>query len=155
VVHLPRADLYFHFFIWEAHMDEVSVLVVVDVEGALSSGSTGGLGNNVYLIDTNKYMGSGGEGQAELSTTCQDGQVINWTAAPVDPNTQIQITGFTGGAVNSKIIIPQQVNTPAGSYWSARVEAQGNTGSQQYSITMSADGTSMTFDPYLNIQAAP
>lgn len=136
-------------------MDEVSVLVVVDVEGALSTGPTGGLGNNVYLIDTNKYVGSGGEGNPELSTTCQDGQVVNWNVATVDPNTSITITGFTGGAVNSKIIIPQQVNTPSGSYWSARVEAQGNTGSQQYSITMNAEGTSMTFDPYLNIQAAP
>lgn len=136
-------------------MNVVSVLVVVDVEGALSTGPTGGLQNNVYMVDTNKFFGSGDEGGVELSTVCQDGQQINWGVATVDPNTQIAITGFTGGAITSKIINPQQVNTPEVTYWSALVEAQGNTGSQQYSITMNAEGTSMTFDPYLNIQAAP
>jgi hypothetical protein len=135
-------------------MNQVSVLVVVDVEGALSTGPTGGLGNNVYMVDTNKYMGSGDEGQAELTTVCQDGQVINWTVAPVAPDTQIEISGFTGGAVNSKYINPQKVTTPGGTYWSTAVEAQGATGSQQYSITMMAEGTKMSFDPFLNIVAA-
>lgn len=136
-------------------MDEVSVLIVVDVEGAMSSGPTGGLGNNVYMVDTNKFFGSGNEGQAELITACQDGQVINWSVAPVAPDTQITITGFTGVAVNTRIITPQAVNAPAGTYWSARVEAQGATGNQQYSITMDAEGTKMGFDPFLNIQTAP
>lgn len=131
-------------------MNQVSVLIVVDVEGALANG----LGNNVYLVDTNKYTGSGAEGTNELVTACLDGQVINWTVSPIAPSTSIQITAFTGGMVDDKICVPKQYSSPDGPYWSGRVEAQGFTGQQQYSVTMSADGHSMTFDPFLQISAA-
>ncbi|NQV26837.1 MAG: hypothetical protein HQ518_21005, partial [Rhodopirellula sp.] len=51
-------------------MATVNVLVAVDVEGALSSGS---LGANTYMVDTNKYMGSGAEGTDELKTSLNIG----------------------------------------------------------------------------------
>jgi hypothetical protein len=132
-------------------MNTVSVLIVVDVEGALAQG----LPSNVYLVDTNKYVGSGNEGQAELVTACTNGDTINWTVAPVAPETSVSITGFTGQMVNDAMCTPQQVNAPGGIYWSGIVQAQQFTGQQQYSVTLSADGQTLTFDPFLQISAAP
>jgi len=128
-------------------MNEVNVLIVVDVEGALASN----LQDNVYLIDTNKYVGSGNEGQVELQTACKDGQMIAWSVVPVAPSSDVQITQFTGQMINDKICVPVEVNTPDGSYWEGRVESQGQTGNQQYSVVLTMDGKAMTFDPYLVI----
>lgn len=131
-------------------MNTISVLIVVDVEGALAQG----LPSNVYLVDTNKYVGSGNEGQAELVTACTNGDTINWTVAPVAPETSVSITAFTGGMVGG-VCTPQLVNAPGGSYWSGLVQAQQFTGQVQYSVTLSADGQTLTFDPFLQISAAP
>jgi hypothetical protein len=131
-----------------ATMNTVCVLIVVDVEGALASGN---LTENVYLIDTNKYVGSGSEGQAELKTACKDGQVIAWNVAPVAPTTQVEIVKFTGEMVNDKICQPEPVKTPEGTYWTGRVEARGVASTQQYSVNLTMDGKEMGFDPFLVI----
>ncbi|HEX6911000.1 MAG TPA: hypothetical protein VF142_11430, partial [Longimicrobium sp.] len=117
-------------------MGVVSVLIVVDVEAALAQG----LGTNVYLVDTNKYVGSGNEGQAELQTACTNGDTINWTVAPVAPETSVSIQNFTGQMVNDGICTPELVKAPGGIYWSGVVQAQRVTGQQQYSVTLLADG---------------
>ena len=130
---------------------EVNVLVVVDVEGALSSGD---LGANVYLIDTNKYFGSGSEGQEELVTSCLDGQIIVWSVASVNPGDDAEITGFTGQIIDQKICVPKQSTLVTGeTVWSGRVESQGAVQQYQYSCTMSFDGKALTFDPFLNVTA--
>ncbi|AYH47022.1 MULTISPECIES: hypothetical protein [Dickeya] len=129
-------------------MNEIDVLIVVDAEGALASGN---LGSNVYLIDTNKYIGSGNEGQEELKTACQDGQVINWHVTGVSLSSDVSIISFTGQMVNDKVCVPVAVNSVNGTYWQGRVEAQGTTGSQQYSVVLGLDGRSMTFDPFIVI----
>lgn len=127
----------------------IYVLVVVDVEGALASGN---LGSNVYLVDTNKYFGSSGEGQEELITNCTDGQIVAWSVSPINPGDNAVITGFTGQMVDDKVCLPQQTTVVTGeTMWSARVESQGATAKYQYSCTLSFDGQSMTFDPYLNV----
>lgn len=129
--------------------NEIYVLVVVDVEGALASGD---LGSNVYLVDTNKYFGSYSEGQEELVTSCSDGQIIIWSISPINPGDDAEITGFTGQMVDQKVCNPQQSTLVTGqTVWSARVESQGATAKYQYSCTLSFDGKSMTFDPFLNV----
>jgi hypothetical protein len=130
-------------------MKNVDVLIVVDVEGALA----GALDDNVYMIDTNKHVGSGNEGQRELQTACVDGQIITWQIAPVSASSDVEITGFTGQMIDDKICVPQQVTVLGNTYWEGRVEAQGVTGSQQYSVVLTADGKAMSFDPYLVIGA--
>lgn len=129
-------------------MNEIDVLIVVDAENALASTD---LSSNVYLIDTNKYMGSGNEGQEELKTVCQNGQVINWHVTGVSLSSDVSILAFIGQMVNDKICIPVAVNSINGTYWQGRVEAQGTTGSQQYSVVLELDGRSMTFDPFIEI----
>ncbi len=131
-------------------MDTVDVLIVVDVEGALASD----LGDNVYLIDTNKYVGSGSEGQEELQTHCTDGQMIAWNVVPVAADTDVEIVGFTGQMITDGVCTPQQVTTPDGTYWEGRVEARGTTGQQQYSVNLTMDGKQASFDPFLVIAAA-
>lgn len=135
-----------------AGMKVINVLIIVDVEGALASGN---LGDNVYLVDTNKYFGSGSEGQQELVTSCTDGQVIVWSVVSIDPGDDAEIVGFTGQMVDQKICNPAQSTLPTGDViWSGRVESQGATGQYQYSCQLSFDGKQMTFDPFLNIKAA-
>ncbi len=133
-------------------MSVISVLIVVDVEAALAENN---LQSNVYLVDTNQYVGSGNEGQAELQTACTNGDTINWTVTPIAPGTSVSISGFTGQMVGDGICNPQQVNAPSGLYWQGVVQAQGFTGQQQYSVTLVADGKTMGFDPFLEISAAP
>jgi hypothetical protein len=129
-------------------MNTIDVLIVVDVEGALASND---LQDNVYLIDTNKYVGSGNEGQAELKTVCQDTQPISWSVVPVSPANDVDIVQFTGRMVNDKICVPKQYTMPGGTYWQGVVEAQGMTGEQQYSVVLTMDGRQMSFDPFLEI----
>lgn len=133
----------------KSELNTICVLMVVDVEGAIASGN---LNNNLWLVDTTGYMGALGEGTNELVTVCTDGQVITWSVQPVDPNTAVSIVGFSGQMTQDKICVPQQYNNPSGPYWSARVEAQGFTGRQQYSATLSFEGKQMSFDPFLQIQ---
>ncbi|MFJ4376367.1 hypothetical protein ACIP1T_27605 [Pseudomonas japonica] len=129
--------------------NEIYVLVVVDVEGALASGD---LGSNVYLVDTNKYFGSSSEGQEELITSCTDGQIVIWSVSPINPGDDAEITGFSGQIIDQKICQPQQSTLVSGeTVWSGRVESQGATAQYQYSCTLSFDGKAMTFDPYLNV----
>lgn len=130
-------------------MQTIDVLIVVDVVNALASGN---LGENVYLIDSNKYCGSGSEGQAELKTACKDGQIIVWNVAPVSPSTQVEIKKFTGQMIEDKICVPVPVTTPEGTYWEGRVESQGQTTTQQYSVGLTMDGKELTFDPFLVIE---
>ncbi|XYI04250.1 hypothetical protein ACMHYB_60595 [Sorangium sp. So ce1128] len=131
-------------------MNTIDVLIVVDVEGALASGDLQG---NVYMIDTNKHVGSSNQGQGELYTACKDGQLIAWNVAPVSPASDVDITQFTGQMVNDKVCVPKQVTTPDGDYWECRVESQGMQGNWQYSVVLTMDGKAMTFDPFLKIGA--
>lgn len=132
-------------------VNEVNVLIVVDVEGALASGD---LGSNVYLIDTNKHFGSYSEGQQELVTYCRDGQVIVWSIASVNPGDEAEIAGFTGQMVDQRVCIPKASTLVTGeTVWAGRVESQGQSAQFQYSCTLSFDGRAMNFDPFLNVKA--
>ncbi|QGT81372.1 hypothetical protein [Pseudomonas coronafaciens] len=133
-------------------LNTLNVLIVVDVEGATTSGD---LGSNVYLIDSSKYFGSGQEGQDELVTACVDGQIIIWSITPVNPGDDAQISGFTGQMVDSGVCSPKQVTIqPGETAWSGRVESQGKTGNFQYTCNLSFEGKVMSFDPFLNVKTS-
>lgn len=128
-------------------MKEVNVLIVVDVVGAL----THDLGSNVYLIDTNKHIGSGGEGQEELLTACNDGQTLVWSVVPVNPGNDVKITGFKGEVMDKKICVPRRETSAGETVWKGRVESRGDSGKYQYSCILSFDGKQMEFDPFLQV----
>ena len=130
---------------------EINVLIVVDVEAALASRD---LGSNVYLIDTNKYFGSGSEGQQELVTACSDGQYLIWSVVSVDPGADAELASFQGQMVDQKVCRPAQSTLVTGeTVWSGRVESQGVSASFQYTCTLTFDGAPLTFDPFLNVTA--
>ena len=128
-------------------MKTISVLIAVDVEGALA----GILQSNVYLIDTNKYAGSGNEGQANLKTVCNNGDVINWRVVPIAPSSDVIIDHFSGTMVTEKYCIPQKVVIPAGEYWSGQLQTQGFIGDVKYNIFLNMHGNVQSFNPYLVI----
>ena len=129
-------------------MATVNVLIVVDVESALSFGLQG----NVYMVDTNKNIGpSLNEGQVELYTVLGEGDTVIWSVAPIDPGTNVSICGFTGAATNGNISPVLGVNGT----WSSMFDATTpyTSGNQyQYSVTLQYEGTTgpqQSFDPFL------
>jgi hypothetical protein len=128
-----------------AHID---VLVVVD---AVAAASTGNLGNNVYMVDTNKHFGSGNEGQAELYTACHDNQTINWRVAGVSPSSDVKISGFTGQLIDGKICMPEETGIVTDRYWSGVIQARGEYADYQYSIVVRINDTDYTFDPFVRV----
>lgn len=133
-------------------MNTINVLIVVDALGATSAGPTGGLQNNVYLIDTNKHDGSGAEGQAELYTACtsttQGGNPIVWSIVPVDPGSDVSISSFTGNMISQKALIP--IAYPNGS-WQGTLAPNLAAGDIQYSVVVNIDGAQYSFDPFLQV----
>ncbi len=131
-------------------MATINVLIVVDVVGATSSGS---LANNLYMMDTTKYLGTLEAGN-ELITTLNAGDIVAWACAPIDPGTNLQITGFTGQAEGVNI---NPVANPVTGEWESRFTVPIGTpaGTQfQYSVSMSVDGQPYGFDPFLKLKTA-
>jgi hypothetical protein len=129
-------------------LNTLNILIVVDVQGALASSS---LMNNVYMVDTNKYLGSWQEGTNQLHTVCQDGQLLNWRAVSISPDNEINITGFSGQMVSTKICNPVQQGLAGETYWTGRVETQGAFSSYDYTLTLSIDGKKLSFSPFVKV----
>jgi hypothetical protein len=129
-------------------MNEINVVIVVDTEGALSSGS---LEANVYMVDTNKYIGSWQQGQSDLHTVCQDGQTVKWWAEALNSGESLDIKEFGGQIVSTKICIPKEDPYSGNGAWDGQVETKGSIGSYIYSVTLDLDSKSMTFNAHLKV----
>lgn len=129
-------------------MNTISVLIVIDTEGALASGM---LINNTYLVDTNHYLGSWQEGTDDLHTLCQDGQLINWSITAVSPSSDVAIIGFTGPMVAKKICTPAVQGLAGDTFWSGQVETHGSFATYPYSVNVSLGGRLMSFSPYIKV----
>lgn len=124
----------------------ISVLIVVDCLGAVAANNLTG---NVYMADTLKFLGSWNEGQCDLHTLTQTGQMIKWRVVPVSPDSQVSITGFGGQMVDQHICVP--VNTGIDNdLWEGRIQA--NPGRYNYAVNLSVDGKKMSFSPYVEVQ---
>ncbi|WP_375280809.1 hypothetical protein [Pseudooctadecabacter sp.] len=133
-------------------MAQVNILMMVDVEAALASGQ---LGQNIYLVDTNKHLGSDREGQDELITDLHIGDTVVWSVASIDPGQNVTIESFEGTAVTDKTITPVQSPLSAG-VWESKFQPPGGSVGQsyQYNATLKFNGdTSLTFDPFLTVVA--
>lgn len=114
-------------------VNRIDILIVVDVAGALAAG---GLMGYVYLVDTNKYIGSWNEGQSTLNTVCQDGTLLTWSVASVDPGDDVSIAGFSGPMIDSKICQPKSNPIAGDGAWSGFVETQGQFAPFPYTVTL-------------------
>jgi hypothetical protein len=131
-------------------MATVDVLVVVDVEGALASDD---LGNNLYMVDTNKFLGSYQEGGPELVTTLNAGDRVTWSVSPIDPANNVAIDSFGGQAVGINIIPQLQPDAS----WTSIFSAAPPTPGSQYQYTMTllfAKQKRLSFDPFLKIASS-
>lgn len=128
----------------------VDVLMMVDVQSALASGN---LGNSIYMVDTNRDMGTYQEGGHELTTVLEIGSHIVWSVTPINPGTTIAINGFTGPAVDAGIIHP--VEDPTHHSYKAQFQPPGGAASgtrYQYSVELDFQGKTMTCDAFLQIE---
>lgn len=129
-------------------MRTINILIVVDCLGALSSNS---LSDNTYIIDTNGYEGSWNEGTAHLVTVCQDGQNLEWAVCSINPSNDVSITSFSGEMVSSRICIPKEQGIVGAENWKGRVQTQGDIGPHAYTVNLSLNGTSMSFDAWIKV----
>lgn len=129
----------------QSSFSRLSVLIVVDSAGALASG---GLKNNCYMVDTNRYLGSWREGSEELHTVCQDGQGIVWAVASVSPDTPIVISGFSGRMTEEGVCVPKRL--PDGS-WLGQVQSRGVFASFPYSVTLAINQTEMRATCFIKV----
>ncbi|MCE9685667.1 inclusion body family protein [Shewanella sp. AS16] len=124
----------------------IDVLVIVDAERALA---TGNLGAHVLLADSTGQNSS--TWGAELTTTCHNGQTINWRVEAVSPSSAVAIVQFTGQAVSTEVIAPnKQTSGSNNPFWTSEVETR-TCANYQYSIVLDLDGKQMTFDPFINV----
>ncbi|RQO32567.1 hypothetical protein DBR32_02935 [Taibaiella sp. KBW10] len=124
----------------------IDILVVVDCLGAVAAND---LCNNVYLADSLKFLGSWNEGQCDLHTLTQTGQLVKWRVVPVSPDSTVSITGFSGQLVEQHICRP--VNTGLeNEVWEGRIQA--DPGRYTYQLSLSVDGKNMSFIPYIEVQ---
>lgn len=96
----------------------ISVVTLVDVAGALASGT---LSNNLYLMDNNKTNGSSDEGTEILKTRVRAGDQLLWTTVSLEPEAYASITGIL---IDSDYCEPEQ-RSYAGSdvtYWIGKVK---------------------------------
>jgi len=131
-------------------MATVNILMMVDAEGALSSGN---LSANIYLVDTNKYLGSGNEGETELITKLNNGDTIVWSVASINPGSNVTIQSFSGVAIADKYINPVQDPLSAG-VWESKFQPPGGSAGQtyQYNATLLFNNKkALAFDPYLTV----
>ena len=128
-------------------MNIVNILIVVDT---LSAASTGNLKDNVYLIDTEKYLGSWNEGQCDLHTLTEDGQIIKWTVTSITPENSVEIAEFSGSMINLKTCIPKKQGIEGDIFWEGIVEA--SPGRYSYTLALNIQGEIMTFSPYIEVQ---
>ncbi|MEM0673718.1 MULTISPECIES: alpha-pore-forming tripartite toxin MakABE regulator [Dickeya] len=113
-------------------MKIINVLIVVNTTGTLTSGNITGY---AYLVDSNGFLGSWGEGSAALHTVAQNGDQIQWHVVPVSPWGDVTITGFSGPLVEQGICQPQK-EAADGSPWLGWVESRGQFSFFSYEVTV-------------------
>jgi hypothetical protein len=131
-------------------MIKYDILVVVNVAKAQRENSLSG---NLWMVDTNRNNMSQNEGSNELVTACSPGSKLVWTVTPIDADLNVSITGFSGSAVTGGILTPRQDSDG----WSSHVNGVTHSNyrtSGQYTMTLSVNGTSLTFDPFIDSSPA-
>ena len=137
-------------------MATVDILIVVDVLGANTSGQ-GGLANNVWMLDTGKYLGTQEAGK-ELKTILNAGDEVTWTVTAIDPGTNVAFATTTAPFTSNQGIVPSIINPKQNpvmtQQYLARFSPPGGTPANttyQYSVVLSMNGQNQTFDPFLKL----
>jgi hypothetical protein len=94
-------------------MTTISIVIMVDVVGALAANSIDG---NIYLVDNNKDNGSVAEGTGGLQTMVKQGDTLLWNVLPIEPEAFACISGIL---IDDEYCTPEQVTFDASdvTYW--------------------------------------
>lgn len=119
---------------------QTSVTIAVDT-AYVAAQQGHNIGQGVYMMDNRVRNGSTGEGNLELHTVCNNGDLIGFNVVPVNilgtSGDSVVITGFTvsQGSVFTAAGTPRQQpalpGEPAGAYWIGQAMSQGQ---QTYQI---------------------
>ena len=119
---------------------QTSITIAVDT-AYVAAQQGRNISKGIYMVDNRLRNGSTGEGTLELSTVCNNGDLIGFNAVPINilgaSGDQVVITGFTvsQGSVFTAAGTPRQQpalpGEPAGAYWIGQALAQGH---QTYQI---------------------
>jgi hypothetical protein len=120
-------------------MQAINIVTVVDVIGALSTGT---LRNNIFMIDNG--AGSEGQGTALLQTACYPGQLVNWSVHAIDVQTPVLIRAIellhpaSRSGENGPGFSPQPGvgGEPEWHYWRGLVPWGMPAGRYQYRLTL-------------------
>lgn len=127
-------------------MNNIYIVIAVDTVGALAANTLEGY---VYMADTNQYLGSWQEGTSQLHTVCQDGQILVWSARPLDLSNQVDIESFSGTMISESICKPQ-LSLMDGA-WAGRVETKGSFGSYPYTVSLALGSKTLSFNAYIKV----
>lgn len=101
-------------------INQLSVVILVDVEAALNARSLNG---NVYCVDTN--------GGSTFTTEVLDNQIVNWLVSGIDwasPTYFAYVSDIKGKAVDEHVLFPTLYDSPSfvgrGNWWGGMVVAQ-------------------------------
>jgi hypothetical protein len=96
----------------------ISIAAVVDVVGALATGS---LHQNLYLYDTNRAHGSTGTGTERLRTAVRAGDQLLWSVIPLECEAYAAIDAIE---IDASVCEPVREVYPGTdiSYWTATVK---------------------------------
>lgn len=135
---------------------QAQIAIVVDTAYIAANGGQN-ISTGIYMVDNQLNLGSSNEGQLELHTVCNNGNLIGFSVYPLDVNSgdSVAITGFnvSQGNVFGGAGYPLQI-TPG--YWIGQAL---NTGSQTYQIQIKVTTGSLrpisyyvNWDPFITAQ---
>jgi hypothetical protein len=135
-------------------MASINIMIAIDVETAIATASGSTITQGLYMIDTTGYEGTA-EGNTELQTPCNAGDVLVWTVYPINPSDNVQITGFTGTAPSNGTFQNLESETaPNGvPYWTCAINLGAPSSTVQYSVSFKMSGQTYSYDPFVVITA--
>lgn len=98
--------------------EPIAISAVVDVVGALATGSLSG---NLYLLDTNRAHGSSGAGTENLRTVVRKGDQLIWTVLPLEAEAYAGIENIT---IDKEVCEPEKKTYPGTdiSFWTGTIK---------------------------------
>ena len=120
-------------------MSQVTIKLMVDVVGALESGSLSG---NLFAFDTHRRLGSQGIGTDALQTAVARGTRIMWVIAPLECEAFVSLEDI----VIDRAVCEPELNSYPGSsvtYWIGTVKKAAPLTSYDLVFSLGSHGRSM------------
>jgi Inclusion body protein len=133
---------------------QTSIQIAVDTAYVIGQAGKD-IGAGVYMMDNRVSNGSKGEGNLELHTSANVGDLVGFRVHPINPNSSdsVEITGFnvSSGSVFGSNGTPREQQTP--DYWIGQALNAGNQ-TYQIQIKVTSGGLQplsyfVNWDPFL------